>query len=25
LAGFAKVINSELQRLKLPIPPAAVQ
>jgi protein-disulfide isomerase len=24
LAGFAKVINSELQRLKLPIPPAAV-
>ena len=25
LAGFAKVINSELQRLKLPIPPAAVR
>ncbi len=25
LAGFAKVINSELQRLKLPLPPAAVQ
>ena len=25
LAGFAKVINSELQRLKLPIPPAAVK
>src|SRR4029077_1732764 len=24
-AGFAKVINSELQRLKLPIPPSAVQ
>jgi len=24
LAGFAKVINSELQRLKLPIPPAAM-
>lgn len=25
LAGFAKVINSELQRLKLPIPPGAGQ
>ena len=25
LAAFAKVINSELQRLKLPLPPAAVQ
>lgn len=25
LAGFATVINSELQRLKLPIPPAAVK
>jgi protein-disulfide isomerase len=25
LAGFARVINSELQRLKLPIPPAALQ
>jgi protein-disulfide isomerase len=25
LAGFATVINSELQRLKLPIPAAAVQ
>ena len=25
LAGFAEVINSELQRLKLPIPPAAVK
>jgi protein-disulfide isomerase len=25
LAGFARVINSELQRLKLPIPPAAMK